>query len=227
MILVKVAIHQPNFLPYLGYFDKVRKADIFVILDDTQFSKNSFTNRNRIKTPIGVKWLTVPILRRKSKLPINEVMIENPLWVKKHTNIIHNSYHSAEYYSPIIIGLLDIFEKNYFHLDNLNKSLIYFALTLLGIDTKVVLSSSLNLDSTSTQKLIDICKAVGGDQYLAGRSGHKYMNDELFKENGIELLVHEFEHPVYKQLHGAFVPNLSVLDYLMNVGVEPFWSEFK
>jgi len=120
---MKVAIHQPNYLPYLGYFDKIRQADIFVFLDDAQFSKGSYTNRNRIKTSNGIKWITVPLLKRKRKLPINRMIVQSPLlpsslWIIKHSYIIHNSYRNAEYFDLISAVINDIFEENWLYLAN-------------------------------------------------------------------------------------------------------------
>jgi hypothetical protein len=221
-----VAIHQPNYLPYLGYFDKVRRADVFVILDDCQFSKNSFTNRNRIKSHFGQTWITVPVQGRSNKIPINEVKISNTFnWTTKHLNSLRECYKDAEHVDLVLAGLSMIYKKNWSLLSNLNKSLIHYCLTLLGINIKVISSSTLNIETTGTQRLVDICKAVGGTYYLAGQSGHRYMDMELFKKEEIKIKIHKFTHPVYKQQYGNFVPNMSVVDYLMNEWMEPFWEE--
>ncbi len=218
-----VSIHQPNFVPWLGYFFKIYKSDTFVILDNVQFTKNGFTNRNRIKTPQGESWLTLPIIQSgKFGQNITDCVIFNKgLHVKKMISTLSANYKKAKYFDNYFDTISSIMKLSDDNLCNLNIQLIEFSLVQLEIKTQIVRSSELkNIEGESTERLISICKALGATKYLAGLGAKKYQDDELFTRNSIEAINSPFKFPVYDQLWGEFVPNLSILDVLFNCGPE-------
>lgn len=218
-----VSIHQPNFLPWLGYFYKLTQCDVFVLLDNVQYTKNSFINRNRIKTPRGADWLTVPvIIKGRFGQLIRDVEINSSVdWRKKHLGTLEANYRKAKYFEPIFQGLETIYSVNdWINLCELNIMLLEWALSILGLKKNLVRASDLNLEGESTQLLIDIIKELGGDTYLSGFGGANYQEEELFEKAGITLTYYDFKHPVYPQLWNDFIPNLSIIDLLFNCGSE-------
>ena len=221
-----ISIHQPNYLPYLGFFDKMAKSDIFVIYDDAQFNKSDFQHRNRIRIYHGWKWLTVPV--EKKRIPINEVKIRNEIktwkgvkWSDAHFRDIHDNYKDTPYYSVYADELMRIYKRNYEKLVDLNMELIRFLMKAFDIDVEIVFSSDLGFTSKSTQKLVEIVEALGGDVYLSGPKGKDYLNVSLFERKGIKVVFQDFKHPVYKQRYEGFVPNMAAIDALFNVGKMP------
>jgi len=221
-----IAIHQPNYLPYLGFFDKMAKSDIFVIYDDAQFNKSDFQHRNRIRIYHGWKWLTVPV--EKKRIPINEVKIRNEVktwkgvkWSDAHFRDIHDNYKDTPYYSVYADELMRIYKRNYEKLVDLNMELIRFLMKAFDIDVKIVFSSDLGFTSKSTQKLVEIVEALGGDVYLSGPKGKDYLDVSLFGRKGIKVVFQDFKHPVYKQQYEGFVPNMAAIDALFNIGKMP------
>jgi len=213
-----IAIHQPLYLPYLGFFDKMRKADVFVFLDDVKYSNGNFFNRNQIKAFNGVRWLTVPLQRGSSSLPINKVLISRQDWMTNHLNIISACYRDAPNYAALYPYMIDLIGDNPLKLIDLNIRLTKAFMEMLDIDTKILMASDLRIKTTSTQRLVDICVKLEATEYLSGIGGYNYIEESLFEEAGIKLTYQKFEHPVYEQLHGKFISNLSTLDYLMNEG---------
>ncbi len=213
-----IAIHQPQYLPWLGYLDKIDKADVFVILDNVQFKKNEWQNRNRIKTSQGCQWITVPVLYRFPE-KISEVRINNRVnWGRKHLQALITNYSKAPYFENYKSFFEDICSRNWNHLVDINIEIIKFMITSLGLKTKLVIASDLTLREEPTERLIDICKTLGSNKYLAGQDGNKYMNLELFDKEGIEVIFQNFKHPVYNQLFGKFEPYMSAIDLLFNCG---------
>jgi hypothetical protein len=199
---MKVAIHQPQYLPWLGYFDKIDQADCFVLLDDVQFKKNEWQNRNKIKTAAGWQWLTVPVLHRFPQR-ICEVRINRTdPWSRKHLQPFFEEIYAREW-----TLLLD-----------LNLATIAYLAEALGIQTKLVLASSLPVPAEleATDRLIAICQAVGANTYLSGVGGREYLDLAPFKEAGIGVLFQAFQTRLYPQRFGAFVPDLSIVDLLFN-----------
>lgn len=214
-----VAVHQPQYLPWLGYFDKIDKADIFCFLDNVQFKKNEWQNRNRIKTSNGWQWLTTPVRYRFPQM-INEVKINNTLnWRRKHLQALITNYHKAPFFDNFIDLFRQVYSKNWEYLNDLNVYLIRSILNSLTISQKpAVFSSELHLSSDPTDRLIDICKNLGADTYLSGQDGINYLNQERFRQRGIKLIVQHFNHPVYPQLFAEFQSHLSIVDLLFNCG---------
>jgi len=215
------AIHQPNYLPWLGYFYKVINCDVFVFLDSVQYTKNSFINRNKIKTPQGAIWLTVGVLSKgKYGQLISETKINNDIsWSKNHWKSVSQAYSRAPYFDNYEKYLAGIYQKHWEYLADLNETLIKANCDMLAItNVQFIKASDLNVSGTGTELLINICKEVEADTYLSGFGGVKYMEEDKFRESGIELKYYSFEHPVYHQLWGDFIPNLAIIDLLFNEG---------
>jgi hypothetical protein len=214
-----VAVHQPQYLPWLGYFDKMRRADVFCFLNDVQFKKNEWQNRNRIKTAQNWQWVTVPVQYHFPE-KINEVHINNTVdWRRKHLQAQATNYSRAPYFKTYMPILEDTYSKEWELISELNVHLVECLRGALNLDEKsTVLSSNLALREEPTDRLIDICRVLGADTYLAGQGGADYMDLQRFDENGIQVIVQEFQHPVYPQLFDGFQSHLSILDLLFNCG---------
>lgn len=215
-----VAIHQPNYLPFDGYFHKIVDCDLFVFLDSVQYAKNSLINRNKIKTVGGWCWLTVPV-QRKNLLDaeICEVEICNAVdWGERHWRSLKQNYGRAKHFDEYGGFFREALGRKWIYLAELNKYMIKGICSFLGMEPKFVDSSSLNASGEKTELLVNICREVGADTYLSGRGAKGYQVEERFKEAGITLKYHDFKHPEYRQLYGDFVPNLSIVDMLFNEG---------
>jgi len=214
-----VAVHQPQFLPWLGYFDKIDRADVFVLLDNVQFKKNEWQNRNKIKTAQGWQWLTVPVLYRYPEL-INEVTINNRVnWQHKHKQALVSNYKKAPYFEMVTNMLGDIFSSPWEYISQLNSAVVKTTARALGIDTQIYIASELEeFPQDPDERLVAITKYFGAGTYLAGIGGKGYMNLETYKKNGIEVIFQDFKHPVYQQLFGDFEPFMSSIDLLFNQG---------
>lgn len=215
------SIHQPQYLPWLGYFDKIDISDVFIFLDNVQFKKNEWQNRNRIKTAKGWEWITVPALRRFGQL-INEVKIDNKKnWREDHLKTLSTNYGKAKFFDCYIDMFTDLYENSWEFLSELNINIINILLKILGIGgKKIFIASQLDTKGTKTQRLVELCKAVGADIYLSGKDGAKYMDQEVFKENGIEVIFQDYQPQTYEQLFNEFQPNMSVVDLIFNCGNE-------
>ncbi len=226
-----VACHQPNYIPWSGYFHKLKLADVLVLLDSVQFPRGrSWVNRNRIKTPRGQLWLTVPVKRKGVGLQkIQDVEIDNThRWGKKHLLSLAHFYKKAPYFSDYIDFFADIYEKKWSKLSDLNLMLIKEIKKWFEIDTKIVCSSELRVGNKSAcSLLIEICKSLGADTYLSGAGGRKYIDDEKFRVQGINVKYFSFEPYAYPQFWGEFISNLSIADLLFNCGKKGFDNQFK
>lgn len=213
-----ITVHQPQYLPWLGYIDKIDKAEVFVILDTVQFKKNEWQNRNRIKTAQGWQWITVPVL---FKFPekIHEVGIDNTTnWKKKHLHALVTNYSQSSHFASHKPFFEDIYNRSWERIADLNLEIIKYLIKALRLETELVMASSLRLREGQSERLIDICKTLHCDKYLAGIGGSGYMNLEAFEREGIEVVFQDFNHPVYNQLYGTFEPGMSVIDLLFNCG---------
>jgi hypothetical protein len=178
-----VSIHQPNYLPYLGFIDKMKKSDVFIIYDDAQFNKEDFQHRNRIRIFQGWKWLTVPV--EKKRIPINEIRINNELrwkdmsWNEVHLKEIRENYRDAPYFGLYETEIRRIYTKKYDRLIDINMELIYFLKKAFDISADIVFSGKFGYESKSTEKLIELVEAAGGDTYLSGPAGMNYLDTSL------------------------------------------------
>ena len=213
--------HQLHYLPWLRYFHKIAQCDTFVVLDDIQFNKNGWQNRNKIKTAEGAGLLTVPILQ-KFQQPLSEVQIDNKQpWQRKHGRTIEAHYQKAPYFKEHEAFFRGVYEKPWEKLNDINDEILLYLLKALGIKTKIVRSSDLHLKQEATERLVEMCKAVGARAYLTGAYATQvYLDPGLFEREGIELILQEFKCPVYPQLfpEAGFIPELSLLDLLFNTG---------
>ncbi len=215
-----VGIHQPNYLPWIGYFHKIARSDRFILLDDVQYTKNGFTNRNRIKTPAGPAWLTVP-MHTKGRWPLRicDLAVDRAApWVSKHRNSLQANYGRAPYFCEVMERVIDPVlapgGPQWDSLAALNRAFIQRICDCLDIRTPLAASSQYASGSASTERLIELVRAVGGTVYLSGRGGQRYQDASQFRTAGIELVYTDFQHPSYEQLWGQFEPNLSALDLL-------------
>jgi len=214
------AIHQPQYLPWLGYFDKMDKADVFVFYDDTQFKKNEWQNRNKIKTAQGWQWLTVPVLHDFGQ-EIRQVQVNSNVdWARKHLNALISNYSRAAHFAAHREFLEDAFARKWTHLVDVNLHFIQYVMEQLGIQKRTLRSSELGVTGVATEALIGICKRVGADTYLSGVGGRDYLDERRFAEEHIGLVYQEFNHPIYPQRYGEFVSHLSIVDLLFNCGGE-------
>jgi hypothetical protein len=219
------AIHQPNYVPWPGYFHKLAAADVFVYLDAVQYPRGrSFAARNRVKTPNGVAYLTVPVSVPKGqegKASYLEVELADEQWRDKHLKTVEQSYKRAPHFEEVFALYREGLERGR-TLVELNVGLIEAVAGYLGIDTRRVrLSETLDSFGEKTGLIVDVCGAVGADVYLSGSGGgREYTDERLLAEHGIELRFDEYEYPEHPQLWNGFEPNLSVLDLLFNCGRE-------
>ncbi len=217
-------IHQPEFIPYLGFFNKVRLSDILIIGDAVQYRKEGFQNRVKIKFSKGGSWLTVPITYNFGQL-INSVKIgesEMEPWYEKHLGILHSCYGKTKFFNEYIEKFESIYKKKYEFLADLNIDFIKTILEILGYEIPIKRMSQMNLTKGKNEGIIEICKEVGADSYLSGMGGKKYNDEPLLNLNGIKLLYNKYEHPKYHQqfMNLGFISGLSTLDLIFNEGPE-------
>lgn len=213
-----IAIHQPQHLPWLGYLDKIDRADIFVLLNNVQYKKNEWINRNKIKTSNGSQWLTVPVSYSHPE-KINNVKIDNKTnWGKKHLNALITNYSKSDYFEQHLPFFKDVYSRIWEYLSSLNLHIVEYLVKAFDIKTEIILASDFKLSEEPTERLIDICKILKGDIYLSGPHGRNYLNTERFKDENIGVVFQDFKHPVYQQLYGDFLPFMSSIDLLLNHG---------
>ena len=214
-----VAIHQPEYLPWLGFFKKMMNVELFVFLDDVQFRKKGWQNRNRIRINDGTTLLSIPV-HTHSYPKINEVTIDNEKnWSMRHKKSILYNYARAPYFGEIKDFIESIFEKKFQYLVDLNTEIIKFIMNELEIKSKIVFSSELEISKKGSDRVLDICKAVGADHYITGTFwAESNLRVEEFKKSNIDVEFQKFQHPIYKQIHGEFIPEMSIIDLLFNEG---------
>ncbi len=221
------AIMQPTYNPWLGYFDMIDKVDIFVFLDDVQLAKRSWQVRNRIKGANGEIWLTIPIKKTAKR---DEIRIKDALpnyeqnWTDKHLKTIEHNYKKAKYFNEVFPFIENHFSKKAESLAEFNSQLIMDIAKKIGTSTVFKYSSQLNVEGNKDVKLVNICKKLDTEEYLSPQGSAVYINQHHkggeFVTNNIDLYYHDYEHPVYKQLYGEFLPYMGILDLLMNEGFE-------
>jgi len=216
---VRLAAHQPQYLPWLGYFDKMDRVDLFVLLDTVQYKKNEWQNRNRIRTASGWQWLTVPVHHRHPMRLLDVQVDDNAGWRRKHQEALRQCYARAPHRQDVLPRLLDLLDRPHASLADLNATGVRLLADLLGVRTAVVLASSLeDVPSGKDERLIDLCRRFRCDSYLAGAGGRDYMDPEAWRRAGIAVEFQDFVHPVYTQSYPGFEPNLSAVDFLMHRG---------
>lgn len=220
---MKIAIHQPDYIPWLGYFYKMYLSDVFVFLDDSQFQKNYLNNRNKIKTPQGWTYLTIPVERKNGLMTnINETRtIDEMNWKEKHLKALEMNYKKCLYFNEIFPEIKELIEKEYNNIAELNEALIVHIARKFGILPKIVVASSeLNIKSSKEQRVLDICKLYKADEYLSGNGAKDYQKEEDFTKEGIKLTYINYKPIKYNQRFGEFIESMSVLDYIFNKGYD-------
>jgi len=215
-----VTIHQPNYLPWPGFFNKWMQSDAFVILDTVQFHKNDWQNRNRIKSINGASWLSVPVHFHFPDA-ISEVQIADMNWAKKQMSSIRQSYAKAPFFAAYWPEIEAILSAQWRSLRDMNMALIRLLGRMLGCHAPLYMASDLPVtEQDPTMRLIALCRLLQADGYLSGSEGRNYLLQHRFREHDIALWFQHATAPVYPQLHGDFIPYLSVIDLLFNVGDE-------
>lgn len=219
------AIHQPNFFPWLGYFNKMRRCDKFIILDDVQFPKTGSTWLNHVAVNIQgqKKWITAPVLRKHGVWSVKETCFSETAWRTTVKRTLQMNYAKADHFSEVrdfIFALID-FPSNKLLEYNLNALFKIGELLDLEFKNKIELASSFRINSAATQRLVDIVKASGCTIYLSGGGAGSYQEDGKFDSAGIKLVVQDYQHPLYQQVStDNFIPGLSIIDVLMNCGIK-------
>lgn len=201
------------------------QCDVFVIEDNVQFERQGFQNRNRVKIATGVKWLTVPVVHVGKDLLINEVKIANgaePRWAERQWLTLKHHYHEAPFWGKFEGFFEEAYGKHWEMLIDLNMHLIRGIMGFLNIDKRLVMASSLQASGKKSDLILGQCKELGCTQQVAGAGSRDYMDVGCFEKAGVRVVFQDFACPLYRQLHGEFVPNLSVVDYLFCTGGKPW-----
>ena len=214
-----VAILQSNYIPWKGYFDIIASVDEFVIYDDMQYTKNDWRNRNKIKTPKGAEWISVPVGQDISRR-IRDVEITDSRWQKKHWKTIEANYRRAPHFDEVADWLSPLYlRENYKNLSSLNRTLIEKICNYLGIKVKISNSWDYELSEGKTERLVDLCKQAGASHYVSGPAAKGYIDEECFLKGNVKILWFDYEgYPEYPQLWGEFSHFVSVIDLLFNCG---------
>ena len=217
---MKITIHQPEFCSYIGFYDKIAKADALVIADSFQVKKNYFDNRNKIRTSQGWQWITIPIEKDNHKSFRDVKVMNEHNWKTKMLNSIRQNYSKSPYFDLYYPRIEEIIKEKFEFLFDYNCRLFMQIKEWLNIKTPILtLTSELELQSEDgSDKCLEICQKLKADTYLSGASGKDYLKLDKFNQAGIQVEFHQFEHPIYEQVYKPFIPGMSVLDYLMNCG---------
>lgn len=221
----RLVILQPAYLPWTGFFDLMHKADIFVIFDDVQYTVRDWRSRNRIKTPDGVLWLSVPVQakRVRNKL-IRDVEIDNTKpWQKKHLKNLQGFYKKAPYYDEITDIFLAIYQKKYKFLIDVDIDFIMQVRQYFSLKSEIAFSSDIPSQGSKDEKLLSICRYFNATKYLSGNAAKSYLREKVFESEGITVEWHNYKHPYFQQLwtkEQGFISYLSIIDLLFNHGIE-------
>jgi hypothetical protein len=218
-----LSVHQPQYIPWLGYFDKIAKSGAFVFLDTVQYKGAEFQNRNKIRTQDGWMWLSVPVKSAQGRQRICDCLIDNDTdWKKQHARSLQTWYAKAEFFDAYFPFFEDLFSREWLKLSDLNAYIIRYVLQHLGIEKKLYLESEVGTTLTKTDRIIELCKKLKSDTYLSGTGGRAYLEEEKFAAEGVRLAYQDFAHPVYCQQFckgpSDFIPYMSIVDLLFNEG---------
>jgi hypothetical protein len=211
-------VHQPEYIPWLGFFDKLARCDTFIIYDDAQYVHGGYQNRNRVRTAQGWRWLTIPIRHNHPQM-IKDVKVSGKQWRKDHAQIIAHCYEKTPYFNMYFPLIEEVLNSDLELLISVNLHLIKLFAETLGIKTKMVRSSEFQYHGIEkNEKIISMCKFAGADTYLSGSGGKTYVDEAAFSKAKIKLQWHCYKHPVYRQNYEGFQPNMSIIDLLFNLG---------
>lgn len=215
----KVAILQSNYIPWKGYFDMINMVDEFILYDDVQFTKNDWRNRNKIKTSQGVQWLTIPVYHSMEQ-SIREIKVSQKNWNIKHWRTIQNNYANAPFfkeYKNIFFEMYENVPSEY--LSEINRYFLEAVNKILGIQTRLSWVWDYSISGDRNERLINLCKAVGGNHYISGPAAKNYLDVALFEKAGISVEWMDYSgYPEYPQLYSSFEHGVTVLDLLFNTG---------
>jgi hypothetical protein len=216
---MRVAIHQPHYLPWLPYFGKAAQCDVFVFLDHVAYQKNGVQNRNQVKTSQGPLWLTVPV-NHWAGCPLNQTRIADRRWPDKHLQTLRQAYSRAPYRDEGIELIETLLRHHYESLADLSIAVTSALFQYLGISCHCVRSSEREANGQKEELILNLLSGLGATSYLSGRGASEYQVPEHFTQRGIELFYAEFEHPLYHQMHSqiGFLPHLSIIDLILNAG---------
>jgi hypothetical protein len=218
-----VVIHQPDFLPWLGFFHRLAKADLYIALDHAQFvsgTSRSWTHRDRIKTASGPKWLSLSVRKAPLGTPISQMLLSpDAAWRQANLDLIRESYRQAPHFTEIFPRLERLYAAGHERLADMTLASIDLLCEPLGVKIERKLSSAMQPAGASNAMLVDLLKKSGASRYLSGRGAEAYFDPAPYAAAGVEVVWQEFAHPVYPQLHGDFVPMLSAIDMLFNCGI--------
>jgi hypothetical protein len=219
----RVAILQSNYIPWKGYFDLIASVDEFVLYDDMQFTRRDWRNRNQIKTPQGVQWLTVPVrVKGKYHQKIRETELDGTEWASDHWKALAQNYRRAPHFDEIVAWLEPLYRgASYSHISELNRRLLEAICDYLSIRTVISNSWDYTLVDGKTERLVDLCVQAGGTEYISGPAAKDYVDEQVFKDQGVKLTWFDYTgYPEYPQLWGDFVHGVTILDLLFNCGRE-------
>jgi len=215
-----LVVLQPGYLPWLGFFDQMRRSDIFVYYDDVQFDWHGWRNRNRIRTPTGPMWLTVPV--RHTGLGhtriIDALIDPTTNWARRHLKSIRQYYAKAPFLDRYVPELEDVLDRHWTHIAALDIEVAGLMARWLSLKPCIVRSSELGIPGAKSERLLNLCRHFGATRYLSGDAAREYLDVDAFARAGVAVEWHDYLHPVYPQLHEPFVPYLSALDLLLNCG---------
>lgn len=235
---MKVVISQPMFLPWIGLFEQIKMADVFVHYNDVALPQGrSFISRVQIKTDNGLNWLTAPISRAQSRLPIRDVLFaEDQDWKIAHLNKIRNSYKTAPHFSEMFELIKSIYDKPFKSISEFNIFGVETIAKYFKLSPNFINSSDLKINSSSSDRLLMICKNLNAKNYITGHGAINYLNHQLFEDNKINVLYMDYKKRIYPQMHGEFTPFLSAVDAIANLGEAAadllcsdaiYWKEFR
>jgi hypothetical protein len=217
-----VAILQSNYIPWKGYFDIIGMVDEFIIYDEVQYTKNDWRNRNKIKTPSGVQWLTIPVSQKSLSQKISETEVSFTNWGKKNWNAIMSNYGKAAHFRSLSEPFQEFYLNSSFkRISDINLWLLTHICSVLEISTKIVDSKTYDLKGDPTERLVNICKQASASVYLSGPAAKSYLRENVFSEEGIAIEWMDYSnYPVYPQLYPPFSHAVSIIDLIFNTGPE-------
>jgi hypothetical protein len=215
----KIAIVQSNYIPWKGYFDLIAAVDEFILYDDVQFTKNDWRNRNKIKTPKGIEWISIPVGQDINRR-IHDVELPNPIWQEKHWKTLKSNYGRAQHFAEVASLFEPLYkQRKYTHLSALNREFIGVVCRYLGISTKISSCRDYEMIEGKTERLVAFCLQAGGSEYVSGPTARGYIDAEAFANRGIKLSWFDYSgYPEYSQLWGKFSHEVTILDLLFNCG---------
>jgi len=215
-----VVIHQPDFMPYLGFFHRLLHADLYIVLDDVQFLRRGWHHRDKIKTPHGDKWFTLGLQKSPQNEKINNIMLNHEDWKQEHLNLFIQNYKKAPYYAEIFPYIELLYSNKFDKMIDFNMISITMLMKLFNISIEMEYSSKYNLQTKANELLSDLLQKVEATNYLSGIGAKDYFDSKPFNDANIEVIWQDFKHPIYPQLHGEFIPYLSSIDLLFNCGID-------